>query len=60
MSLLREKMIMELRLKKMSESTVKNYVLYVKQLAKYYNKPPDKINREEVKKFLHHLQYEKE
>ena len=60
MSLLREKMIMELRLKKMSESTVKNYVLYVKQLAKYYKKSPDKINREEVKKFLHHLQYEKE
>jgi integrase/recombinase XerD len=60
MSVLREKMIQELRLKRMSEKTIKNYVLYVKQLAKYYKRSPDKINREEVKKFLHHLQVEKQ
>lgn len=59
MTKLREKMIMELKLKKMSDKTVSSYVHYVKQLAKYYNKSPDKINREEVKKFLYYLYTEK-
>lgn len=49
-------MIQELKLKMMSEKTIKNYVSYVNYLAKFYNKSPDKINREEVKKYLYHLQ----
>jgi site-specific recombinase XerD len=49
-------MIMELKLKRMSEKTIKSYVSYVNYLAKFYNKSPDKISREEVKKYLYHLQ----
>jgi site-specific recombinase XerD len=55
MSPLREKMIRELKLKTMSEKTIKNYVAYVNYLAKFYKKSPDKINREEVKNYLYHL-----
>lgn len=59
MSVLREKMIRELKLKMMSEKTIKNYVSYVNYLAKYYKKSPDKINREEVKDYLYYLQVER-
>ena len=60
MSLLREKMIRELKLKTMSEKTIKSYVSYVNYLAKYYKKSPDKINREEVKNYLYHLRVNKQ
>ena len=55
MSPLREKMIRELKLKTMSEKTIKNYVSYIFYLSRFYKKSPDKINREEVKKYLYHL-----
>lgn len=55
MSPLREKMIRELKLKTMSEKTIKNYVSYIFYLARFYKKSPDKINREEVKNYLYHL-----
>ncbi|MBK8396271.1 MAG: site-specific integrase [Leptospiraceae bacterium] len=60
MSLLREKMIRELKLKTMSEKTIKSYVSYVNYLAKYYKKSPDKINRVEVKNYLYHLRANKQ
>jgi Family of unknown function (DUF6266) len=41
MSLLIEKMIRELKLKAMSEKTIKSYVSYVNYLAKYYKKSPE-------------------
>jgi integrase/recombinase XerD len=59
MSVLREKMIRELKLKMMSEKTIKNYVSYVNYLAKYYKKSPDKISREEVKNYLYYLQVDR-
>jgi integrase/recombinase XerD len=56
MSALREKMIQELKLKRMSDKTIKSYVSYINYLSLYYKKSPDKISREEVKKYLYHLQ----
>ncbi|MBK8398768.1 MAG: phage integrase N-terminal SAM-like domain-containing protein [Leptospiraceae bacterium] len=53
-------MIRELKLKTMSEKTIKSYVSYVNYLAKYYKKSPDKINREEVKNYLYHLRVNKQ
>ena len=44
---------------KMTLSTFCSEVIYVSNvhyLAKFYNKSPDKINREDVKKYLYHLQ----
>lgn len=60
MSVLREKMIRELKLKMMSEKTIKSYVSYVNYLAKYYKKSPDKINREEVKNYLYYLKVDRQ
>lgn len=55
MSPLRKKMIRELQLQRMSDNTVKAYVLAVEQLSKHYSRSPADLSVEEVCEFLHHL-----
>lgn len=49
MNALRARMIEDLQLRGLSESTQYIYVLAVRRLAKYYRKPPDEISEEELR-----------
>lgn len=55
MSMLRQKMICELELRRKSPATVYQYVSAVADLAKFYGRSPDQISREEVRQYLHYL-----
>jgi integrase/recombinase XerD len=55
MTPLRMKMIRELQLRRKSPRTVEAYVTAVAQLAKHYQRSPEKISVEEVRGFLHYL-----
>ena len=55
MTPLRTRMIRELELQRKAAGTVSNYVNSVAELARYYGRSPDKISREEVRSYLHHL-----
>lgn len=59
MGTLREQMKMDLALKRFSESTQRTYLTQVRNISIYFNKPPDKLGRDEVKKYLHYLIEEK-
>ena len=48
-------MIRELELQRMATSTVSNYVKSVEGLARYYDRSPERISREEVRSYLHYL-----
>lgn len=55
MSPLRQQMIRELQLQRMSANTVKAYVAAVEQLSRYYSRSPAGLSQDEVRDFLHHL-----
>ena len=55
MTPLREKMIFELELQRKSPFTIRNYVAAVAELASHYGRPPDRIKREEIRRFFHYL-----
>ena len=55
MTLLRQKLIRELELKRLQPGTIKQYVSSVAALAQFYGRSPDKISHEEVRSYLHHL-----
>lgn len=55
MTPLRQQMIRELELQRKSTHTIEAYVTAVAQLAQHYNRSPDRISREEVRDYLHHL-----
>ncbi len=59
MSELRREMIREMELRDFAEKTQKAYIAAVKGLAKYYWKPPDRINQKQVEDYLLHLKIEK-
>jgi len=48
-------MIRELQLHRKSPRTIEAYVAAVAQLAGHYGRSPERISREEVRRFLHHL-----
>src|SRR5687768_11456631 len=52
MTPLRQKLIDEMDLRGLAASTQRNYVHWVYQLAKYYNRSPDQIADQEIKAFL--------
>lgn len=54
MTELRNKMIMEMELRGYSPKTIKNYVLHVSNFAKFYNKSPELLGEEEIRKYLHY------
>lgn len=55
MSALRERMIEDMQLRGLSERTQESYMQAVRQLAKYYHKPPDRIDEEELRQYFLYL-----
>ena len=55
MTTLRQKMIEDMQLHGFAERTQKSYIQAVRQLAEYYNKPPDQINEEELRQYFLYL-----
>lgn len=59
MSALRQKMIEDMQLHGFAERTQEAYLSAVRQLAKYYRKPPDQIDEEELRGYFLFLKNEK-
>ena len=59
MTALRRKMIEDMELRGLAESTQKLYVRAVRNLCEYCNKSPDLITQEELREFLLYFQKEK-
>ena len=59
MTKLRDQMKMELELKGYSDKTQSSYINHVKRYAGFFNKSPDKLATDEIKKYLHYLICEK-
>ena len=55
MTALRQKMIEDMQLHGFAERTQQSYMQAVRQLAGYYNKPPDQINEEELRQYFLYL-----
>jgi site-specific recombinase XerD len=54
-SALQRRMIEDLQLAGMSECTQQMYVRAVRMLAEHYNKPPDQITEEELRRYFLHI-----
>ena len=55
MTSLRQRMLDDLKLRGLSESTQEIYVRAVRQLAEHYGKPPDQVTDEELRQYFLHL-----
>ena len=55
MGILRDRMIEEMKLRNFSPATQKSYVYAVSRLARYHNKSPDLLSKEDIRAFLVHL-----
>ncbi len=55
MTTLRQKMIEDMQLHGFAERTQKSYMQAVRQLAEYYNKPPDQISEEDLRQYFLYL-----
>jgi len=55
MTALRQKMIEDMQLHGFAERTQDSYLRAVRQLAEYYNKPPDQISEEELRQYFLYL-----
>ena len=53
MSPLRQKMIREMQLQRMSANTVKAYIAAVEQLARHYGRSPADLSKREVREFIY-------
>ena len=52
---LRKRMLQEMQLRNYSERSIKTYIASIGQLAKYFNRSPDQISRQEIKDYLLYL-----
>ena len=59
MSQLRQRMIDEMTLRGFSPRTHESYLGAVKDLARYYKQPPDRLNTEQVRQYLLYLERER-
>lgn len=59
MSILRQKMIEDMQLRGLSERTQETYVQVVRQLAEHYDKSPDELGEEELRRFFLYLKNER-
>jgi len=59
MGILRDRMIEEMKLRNFSPATQKSYLYAVTRLAKYYRRPPDQLDKEQIRAYLVHLTVEK-
>jgi len=57
---LRRRMIEDMQLRGLSESTQVGYVRAVRQLAEFYNRSPDQISEEELRQYFLHLLNERQ
>ena len=57
MGILRDRMIEETRLRNFSPATQESYV--VSRLARYHQKSPDQLSKEDIRAFLVHLTVER-
>jgi site-specific recombinase XerD len=55
MGALRDEMIMAMRMKNFSESTVKNYLWQAESFVRLFRKSPREMGAPEIKKYLEHL-----
>ena len=55
MTKLREKMLKDLQVRRLSVSTQRHYIRSVRDIAKHYNKSPDLITPQEVQDYLLYL-----
>jgi len=55
MSILRQRMIEDLRLRNYAERTVDNYVMRVAHFARHFGKSPDLLGSEEIRQYQLHL-----
>ena len=55
MTMLRERMLDDLKLRGLSERTQEVYVRAVRQLAEHYKKSPDQISDEEIRQYFLYL-----
>jgi integrase/recombinase XerD len=55
MTTLRQKMIEDMQLHSFAERTQDSYLRVVRQLAAYFNKPPDQITEEELRQYFLYL-----
>lgn len=54
MSALKEKMVMDMELRKLSPNTIKTYITQVSKYARYYNKSPKLLGENEIRGYLHY------
>ena len=59
MGILRDRMLEEMKLRNFSPATQKSYLYAVTRLAKYHRRPPDQLDKEEIRSFLVHLTTER-
>ena len=59
MGKLRDRMIEEMKLRNFSPATQESYVYAVSRLARYHNKSPDQLSKEDIRAFLVHLTMER-
>ena len=59
MGVLRDRMIEEMKLRNFSTATQESYVYAVSRLARYHNKSPDPLSKEDIRAFLVHLTIER-
>ena len=59
MGILRDRMIEEMKLRNFSAATQESYVYAVSRLARYHNKSPDQLSKEDIRAFLVHLTMER-
>lgn len=55
MTVLRKRMLQEMQLRNFSKRSIETYLSCIGKLAKYYNRSPDQVSRQQIKDYLLYL-----